>query len=54
MYGVDPECAGSREAGYKVEKGEFKYMGALSHDTVFDILARILGDHAILPHLLEV
>lgn len=52
--GLGPECAGSRETEYKVERGEFNDMGAPSHDTVFDILARILGHHAILPHLLEV
>ena len=52
--GLGPECAGSRETEYKVVRGEFNDMGASSHDTVLDILARILGHHVILPHLLEV
>lgn len=37
----------------KFKKGEFVDMGTLSHDTVFDILARILGDSAIIDWLLK-
>lgn len=51
MYGIKSQMCWIKK-GYKVEKGEFIDIGTVSHSKVFDILARILGDSAIIGHLL--